>query len=91
MNKTITKCFGCDVEPNHIHLDGCDIERCSVCGLIWVYCNCVGHDREYAKWVGYLPCKYEAIRLKIKLSEFYTKDYYRVFFIKPKEKQYGYI
>ena len=56
-------CPDCGVLPGWTHERGCDVERCSVCGLQAIGC---GHDAEHdpaaAFWTGYWPGD-ETVRL----------------------------
>lgn len=48
-------CHDCGVEPFQMHKDGCDVERCSVCGGQRLSCSCKGHDKAFARWTGIWP------------------------------------
>lgn len=50
-----SKCHDCGVSPGELHLPGCDVERCSVCGGQRVQCQCVGHNGFTSRWQGVFP------------------------------------
>ena len=51
----MTDCPDCGVKPGTIHVDGCDIEICSVCGEQYISCGCPGHSKAFARWTGFWP------------------------------------
>lgn len=53
--KTLGNCPDCGVPPGYLHLEGCDVERCSVCGRQRLMYECPGHDRLAARWRGAWP------------------------------------
>lgn len=59
----LSRCPSCGVEPCTPHRDGCEVERCSVCGLQRCQCDCVGHDPAFSRWTGIWPGEAEAIVL----------------------------
>ncbi len=82
--KKLKNCPQCGVKPGHVHVDGCEIERCSICGLQRISCYCEGnHDRAFARWVGFWPGVLEAKELGIGLQELYEQGYFKIFFVKP--------
>jgi hypothetical protein len=76
-------CHDCGAAPGEIHGEGCDTERCSVCGEQRLCCDCEGHDKAFARWTGIWPGKAEAEYLGVDLNTFDIK-FSDLFFIKPK-------
>ena len=48
-------CHDCGCAPSMQHREGCDVERCSVCGGQRLSCSCAGHDPQLVKWNGEMP------------------------------------
>lgn len=82
----LRNCHDCAAKPGEIHSEGCDVERCSVCGGQRLCCNCEGHDKSFSRWTGIWPGFAEANYLGVDLNEFSVK-YANLFFTKPKEKK----
>ena len=57
-------CHDCGVDVGEEHLDGCDVERCSVCGGQRLQCNCEGHDKYASRWTGVFSPSLDAARRK---------------------------
>lgn len=63
-----TDCPDCGARPGEAHYDGCDVERCSVCGLQRMGCSCYGHDPLFSRWTGWWPGELEAAALGLDLN-----------------------
>jgi len=79
---SLHNCHDCNAAPGQQHMDGCDTEHCSVCGGQRMCCDCVGHDKDFAKWTGIWPGFAEATLLGLDLNEFARKGYHDIFFVK---------
>lgn len=49
------QCPDCAVEVGCTHREGCDVERCTVCGEQRMCCECEEHMPEHAIWTGLWP------------------------------------
>ena len=78
----LENCHDCGAKPGQVHAEGCDVERCSVCGDQRMGCGCKGHDRQFARWTGIWPGKAEADWLNVDMNHLDGRS----FFIKPTEK-----
>ena len=83
MPDELQECHDCGVAPGNFHLDGCDTERCSVCGGQRLQCTCEGHDPLFARWTGICPGEAEAKYLGITLNDLFALNLHRIFFVKP--------
>ncbi len=80
----LSDCHDCAAKPGEIHMDGCDTERCSVCGGQRLQCGCKGHDKAFARWTGLWPGSAEADALGMNLNDLYSSGVYKILFVKPK-------
>ena len=80
----LKNCHDCGAKPGQPHKDGCDTERCSVCGRQYIQCGCKKHDKAFARWTGFFPGDIESEKLGIDLNEFHRQGFYKIFFVKPK-------
>lgn len=56
MEKRILKnCPDCNVKPSELHLNGCDVERCPVCGFQLISCRCDAKESDRIPWRGIYP------------------------------------
>lgn len=78
----LKRCPSCGCRPGEIHDDNCDVERCSVCGCQRYYCDCIGHDKEFAMWTGMWPGTHQCEVLNIDMNQFYKLELYKKYFIK---------
>lgn len=80
-------CSNCGARPGTVHQDGCDIERCSVCGGQRMVClwtgTCRDHDKAFARWTGLYRGAAEADALGMDLNQLILDGTYRAFFVKP--------
>ena len=79
----LDKCPECKAKAGQIHSDGCDIERCSVCGGQLLTCNCAGHDKQFARWTEFWPGYLESKELNLDLNSFYGMGLQKIVFVKP--------
>ena len=80
MVDTLRNCHDCGVKPGQIHLDGCDTERCSVCGTQLISCGCTKHDKAFARWTGLWPGSAEAEALGLDLNDFCRRGLDKILF-----------
>jgi len=88
VKEKMANCPDCGVEPGQVHQDGCDVERCSVCGSQALGCECSTaerswHDKAFARWSGFWPGSLESDSMGIDLNEFYRRRLNKVLFVKP--------
>ena len=80
-------CPDCRARPGQPHNRGCDVERCSHCGLQSLSCGAKTHDPLFSRWTGFWPGYLEARELGLDLNEFMVGGYYKAFFIKPRSQR----
>ena len=89
----LDNCPDCGVSAGSIHLESCDIEHCSNCGLQRISCNCPTklHDKSFAYWSGLYPGEAECFALGFitpeqmpDFNKLYSTGLYKKFFCKPR-------
>lgn len=60
---TAYNCHDCGAAPGQVHIDLCDVQRCTVCQGQRMCCECEGHDEDAAAWTGFWPGVREAAEL----------------------------
>jgi len=81
MKRKLVKCFDCGVNPGEEHQEGCDVERCSICGGQRLMCGCQEeNDKQFSRWTGIWPGEAEAKYLGLDLNSF--EKYDKIFFKK---------
>jgi hypothetical protein len=55
VKRLVGTCHDCGVAPGFLHLAGCDVERCPVCGGQYISCDCDFFAEERLPWAGIWP------------------------------------
>ena len=77
-------CPDCAVVPGQPHREGCDVERCSACGMQRIaYCHESEHDPLFSRWTGIWPTDAEAQFVGVDLNEFVKQGFQAVMTVKP--------
>lgn len=64
--KDMRNCPDCGTFPNDWHDDGCDVERCGICGRQRLSCECPKDCRvARIKWDGYSAYSYEKQQCRV--------------------------
>lgn len=83
LNAILPDCPDCGVARRQPHEEGCDVERCSVCGGQRIMCLCRRHNPIFSRWTGLWPGDAEAKALGMDLNEFYRLGLNKIFFVEP--------
>ena len=79
----LKNCHDCGAKPGQQHRDGCDVERCSICGRQRISCFCgKKEDKDFAKWTRIWPGEAESKFLGLDLNQFYDHNLHQIFFVK---------
>lgn len=92
LTEELRNCPDCGVKPGQAHKPGCDVERCSHCGLQALACGHKSHDPLFARWTGLWPGSAECLALGLvqpngmaDLNKLYENKLFQTFFVKPKK------
>jgi len=85
--KNLEACPDCGAIPGQPHREGCDVERCSVCGDQRLTCTCYGHDKAFSRWTGFWPGYLESRALGIDLNQLYDRGFDQILFVKPGKRK----
>lgn len=95
VQKALHNCGDCGADPGKIHLEECDVQRCSYCGGQRMCCDCRynddvwKHNPYFARWTGLWPGVAESKFIGIDLNEFHRRDYDKIFFVNPYFNKYN--
>jgi hypothetical protein len=77
-------CPDCGARPGQVPMLNCDMERCSVCAGQRLQCQCPGHDRAFARWLGQSPAEVFSAAMGIDIDEYFAMRGDDIFCIKPR-------
>jgi hypothetical protein len=81
--KNLRNCRDCGARPGQVHKPHCSLEVCSICGGKRLRCQCLNHDRAFARWLGQSSAEIFSRTMGISMTEYTKMGGDRLFCVKP--------